>query len=197
MDETLVGVIEAVIENRTRFEAFCRSLDDEQLSRGVPDSDWAVRDFVAHLDTFDVPMTRWLDGIARGEDAPLGVTDDGVPWDVDAFNDAQVLSRRSWPLDQVLAEATQNRARLIEALQALSGPAVDRTMHFAGDRKRKPGDIPLRLFLAGWAQHDPIHAADMLKALPERAEDAPLRAWIDNPIVRGYQRAMSHPAPRG
>jgi hypothetical protein len=137
-------------------------------------------------------MTQWLEDLASGKEVPLGATD-GVRWDVDAFNDAQVVARRSWPLDQVLAEAAQNRTKLVEALQSLAGPQIDRTMHFDGDAKRSGGDISVRLFLGGWAQHDPIHAADMLKALPERAGDAALRAWVEQPVVAGYQRAMNRP----
>ena len=60
--------------------------------------------------------------------------------------------------------------------------------------KREAVKLPLKLWLMGWAQHDPIHVADMLKALPERADDPALRAWIDNPFVAGYQKAMSGPA---
>jgi hypothetical protein len=47
------------------------------------------------------------------------------------------------------------------------------------------------VFLSGWAQHDPIHVADMLKALPERAADAELKAWLDSPFVSGYQAIMN------
>jgi hypothetical protein len=66
-------------------------------------------------------------------------------------------------------------------------------MHFAGDNKRGPGDLPLKLFLAGWAQHDPIHVADMIKALPELADDPEIKRWLDNPFVTGYQAIMSGP----
>jgi hypothetical protein len=191
VDETLAPVIETVRQNRARFEEFCRSLDEAQLQRLVPDSSWVVRDFVAHLGTLDVVMTRWLEDVASGAEAALGGAPDGARWDVDAFNDAQVLARRSWPLDQVLAEAEQNRTKLIAAIQSLSGPQVDLVMHFSGDSKRPGGDIALRWFLTGWAQHDPIHVADMLRALPEFAGDAALRAWVDNPIVHAYQRAMN------
>ena len=51
-------------------------------------------------------------------------------------------------------------------------------MYFPGDDKRSPAKIPLRVFLMGWSRHDPIHAADMLKALPERADDPETAAWV-------------------
>ena len=66
-------------------------------------------------------------------------------------------------------------------------------MHFPGDHKRAAGDLPLNLFLAGWAQHDVMHVADMIKALPERADDPEIKRWLDNPFVAGYQAVMSGP----
>ena len=187
---TAQTVIDDIIENRRRFEAFCYSLSEEQLGRPVPQTTWIVRDFAAHLDTLDTALLRWF-GAADG-DATAAATDDaGAPLDVDAFNDAQVASRRDWPLERVFTEASENRAKLIELLGALTQEQVDATMHFGGDAKRKAADIPLKVFLSGWAQHDPIHVADMLKALPERAEEPDLKAWLDSPFVAGYQAMMN------
>jgi hypothetical protein len=185
------AVIDAIIENRRRFEVFCYSLSDEELDRPVPGSTWIVRDFAAHLDTLDTALLRWF-GAAGGSGGPAPASsDDGAPLDVDAFNDAQVAARRDWPLERVFVEAAENRARLIELLRALTQEQVDAPMHFGGDAKRPPADFPLKLFLQGWAQHDPIHVADMLKALPERANDAGLKAWLDSPFVAGYQAIMN------
>jgi hypothetical protein len=191
MGETAEKVIDAIVENRKRFEAFCYSLSEEELLRPVPGSTWVVRDFAAHLGTLDVALLRWFD--AAGEARPMdgSAQESGEPFDVDAFNDAQVAERRSWPLERVFAEAAGNRVQLITSLRRLSEEQIVQPMHFPGDAKRKAGDLPLNLFLAGWAQHDPIHVADMVKALPERASDVEIAAWVDNPFVRGYQAMMS------
>jgi hypothetical protein len=190
--ETIEAIVAAIVENRRKFEAFCYSLSEEQLNRPVPQSTWIVRDFAAHLDTLDRAIVGWLRALASGGDS-LDSTrnEDGSAFDVDEFNDAQVAERRSWPLQRIFGEATANRTELIEGLRALTDEQIDRPMHFGGDAKRKGGDIQLKLFLGGWAQHDPIHVADMLKALPERADDPELRAWLDNPFVAGYQSIMN------
>ena len=57
-------VIDAIVENRVKFEAFCYSLSDEQLNRPVPESTWVVRDFAAHLDTLDPQMIRLFESTA-------------------------------------------------------------------------------------------------------------------------------------
>jgi hypothetical protein len=189
---TIGQIIEVIVENRRRFKAFCHSLDEEQLNRPVPNSTWLVRDFPAHLDTLDVAIARWLRALAAGgESLDSTRNEDGSTFDVDAFNDAHVAERRGWPLARVFEEARENRQELIESLAELTDEQIDKPMHFSGDAKRRPGDLPLKTFLVGWAQHDPIHVADMLKALPERASDPELRAWLDNPFVAGYQSIMN------
>ena len=114
----------------------------------------------------------------------------GAPFDLDAWNDAQVAEERAWPIKQIFAEAAANREKLIDSLGRLTDDQVNRSMHFT-DPKRGAADFPLKAFLVGWAQHDPIHAADMLKALPERAQDAEIKAWLANPFVTGYQASMN------
>ncbi len=189
MSDAIAKAIDAIRENRARFEAFCLGLTPEQLDRPVPGSTWVVRDFAAHLDTLDPIMQRLFEETAAGGgSAPSG---ERRAFDVDAYNDTAVAGRRAWPIARVLAEAAGLRARLIDALAALTDEDIERPMYFGGDAKRKAGTIPLKLFLAGWAQHDPIHVADMLRGLPELADDAELGAWVDNPFVHGYQRAMN------
>lgn len=193
MNETVLGVVEAIRENRTKFEEFCCALSEEQLMRPVPESTWVVRDFAAHLGTLDTAMARWFGDAAWGVERAALRNEGGGEFDVDAFNDAEVARRRDWPLKRVFEEASANRERLIETMSRLTQDQIDAAVHFGGDRKRGPGDIPLKLFLAGWAQHDPIHVADMLKALPEFSGDAELAAWVGNPFVKGYQAAMRGP----
>jgi len=182
------GVIQKIIENRRRFEEFCYSLAAEQLARPVPGSTWIVRDFPAHLATLDPALGELFERTTRGERL-MGA--DGAPFDLDQHNDALVAARRDWPLERVFAEAAENRAALIDVLRTITDEQAQGTMHFSGDAKRAAGDVPFGLFLSGWAYHDPIHAADMLRALPELHLDEGVRAWLDHPFVKGYQAAMN------
>ncbi|MEX0749851.1 MAG: maleylpyruvate isomerase N-terminal domain-containing protein [Dehalococcoidia bacterium] len=192
MSETMDAIVTAIVENRRRFEAFCYSLSEDELNRPVPNSTWIVRDFASHLDTLDRAIIGWLRALAAdGESLDATRNADGSAFDVDAFNDEHVAERRAWPTSRVFEEAEQNRRELIDGLRALTDEQVERPMHFAGDAKRRPGDLPLKTFLVGWAQHDPIHVADMLRALPERVNDVELRKWLDNPFVAGYQAIMN------
>ena len=182
--------------NRTRFQAFCMSLSDEELERPVPDSTYRVKDFATHLATLDPQLVRWFEAVRDGQTNQPSESPDGSPFDVDKFNDRVVAERRDWSLDQIFDEAETNRKAMLEALQELDDEKIDQVVHFNGDNKRGPADISFKLFLFGLARHDPIHVADMLKALPERANDPELQAWLDDPAVTWYQNAMSGPPKR-
>jgi len=194
--DTVAGIIGSIRDHRAKFERFCRSLGEEELARPVPDSTWIVKDFVSHLATLDPEMVRSFEAAAAGRPEEAGRNADGSPFDLDGFNDAQVAERRGWPLERILAEAADNRAALIETLEGFTNEDISQLLHFQGDAKRSPAQLPLKVFLMGWSLHDPIHVADMLKALPERAGDPELAAWLSHPVIQGYQQAMAGPARR-
>jgi hypothetical protein len=190
MNDTVEQVTPVIRENRRKFREFCFSLSEDELTRPVPDSTWIVKDFASHLSTLDSLFVGYVGRLERGEQISMTEDAAGAPFDLDAWNDVQVAERRLWSIQQVFDEAALNREALIAAFGRLDEDQVGRLMHFS-DPKRGSADFPLKAFLVGWAQHDPIHVADMLKALPERASDATLQAWLANPFVSGYQTAMS------
>lgn len=195
--DTIRMVIDNIRAHRVRFEAFCRSLSEEELMRPVPNSTWLVKDFASHLASLDPAMAESFRLSAQGRADEVFHTEQSEAFrDLDAWNDARVAERRGWPLARIQAEAEANRAALIEVLEGLSEEELQRELYFTGDNKRSPARLPLRAFLLGWSLHDPIHAADMLKALPERSGDAELAAWVEHPVVKGYQAAMAGPARR-
>jgi hypothetical protein len=155
-----------------------------------------VKDFVSHLGTLDPELARTFEATAEGRPEDAGRNADGSPFDLDDYNDAQVAERRDWPRERILEEAARNRVALIETLERLTDEDVSQLMHFQGDAKRSPAQLPLKVFLLGWSLHDPIHVADMLKALPERAGDPELAAWLSHPVIQGYQQAMAGPPRR-
>jgi len=194
MNETVAQVIDVIVENRRRFEEFCYSLSDEQLGRSVPDSSWIVKDFASHVATLDVTFANYVESVEAGGKIDLSRDTSGGSFDLDQWNDAQVEQRRSWSIEDIFVEAATNRARLIKTMEGLTEEQIARPMHFT-DPKRGEADFPLKAFLIGWAQHDPIHVADMMKALPELSGDEALASWLANPFVRGYQTSMAGSAP--
>jgi len=194
-NETVLKLIDRFKENRSRFLDFCQSLSEEELARPVPDSTYTVQDFVSHLGTLDPAMARQFESLAAGKTAPLQ-SEDGEPFDIDRYNDALVAERRGWTLDAILDEAARNREQFLASLAKLEDSQIEQVMHFGGDNKRPPADIQFKLFLNGLTRHDAIHVADMVKALPERAEEQAVQAWINDTVVQWYQKAMAGPAVR-
>jgi hypothetical protein len=194
--DTIERLTQQFRTNRTRFQAFCVSLSDEELERPVPNSTYRVKDFITHLATLDPELVRWFEAVRDGKTEQPSETEDGSPFDVDKFNDRVVAERRDWTLDQIFDEAETNRTALLEALQELDDEKIEQIVHFNGDNKRDPADVPFKLFLFGLARHDAIHVADMLKALPERAKDPELQAWLDDPTIKWYQDTMAGPPRR-
>ncbi len=193
--ETIDRVIERFRTNRQKFEAFARSLNDEELARPVPYSTWVVKDFISHLATLDTQSVRWFEALAKGAKDPTEYKD-GARFDINEWNDDIVAKRRERTVDQIFAEAQENRERFLAALEQLTDEQIERVVHFDGDGKRDPADVPFKLFLRGLTRHDPIHVADMLKALPERADEPGMQEWLDDPAVKWYQNAMSGPPKR-
>jgi len=193
----LVPEIQAVVSRiegeRGRFERFCTSLTEEELRREVPESTWQVKDFISHLATIDGPVAGWFVAIQSGNvGGPTGQR--GEAWNVDRYNDGAVAKRRDRSVEEILAEARTERAAMIEVLGRFSEEQVNGTIHFGGDAKRPSSDLQLLRYLQGWARHDIIHVADMLKALPERRTDPVITAWLAEPgvgeLIGFYQRAM-------
>ncbi len=185
MNHDVAEVLAELDAHRARFEAFCRSLSEEQLARPVPRSTWEVKDFISHLATIDEPITemfRFYHTGVRGNSAPLA--------DVDTWNETQVQERRTWNVDRIFAGATEQRAELRAALSELTAEDIAKPMKFGGDSKRGSSEFPLALFIRGWNKHDPMHAMDMVRALPEVVTPE-LEAWFDHPAIANYQAAMN------
>jgi uncharacterized damage-inducible protein DinB len=194
--ETVQRIVDSFRLNRQRFEAFCRSLSDEELARPVPDSTWQVKDFVSHLATLDTEITRWFEAVMTGDTSGPGQNLDGSRFDIDEWNEVAITQRKSWTLDQIFAEAQPKREEMLQTLARMTDEDIEQIVHFSGDNKRDPTDVPFKLFLHGLARHDPIHVADILKALPERADDPEMKEWLDDRAVQWYQNAMSGPPRR-
>ena len=186
------AVVDSLADERARLARFARSLTEEELSRAVPGSSWQVKDFIAHVATLDAAYLGWF--IALAGDSDPGNHRGSPGFDVDHFNESAVAERRGRSVDDILDEAVTLRTRLITVVERFSDGQLDATIRFGGDRKRPPVHLPLSQFLPGWACHDAIHVADMLKALPERRHDPQIVAWLERldlaASINSYQKAM-------
>jgi hypothetical protein len=170
MHASVEPVVATTNAHRATFEAFCRSLSPAELDRDVPGSTWLVRDFIAHLATIDLYVTEWFEHLADGTRwRPRA--DDGGPFNIDTWNEGHVQQRRTMGVDSLLAEAAGYREKLWAAVDRFTPEVLEARFDFRGH------DITHLRYLELWAGHDPAHSADMLRALPEQADNAEIMAW--------------------
>lgn len=171
MDARLEPVVREADENRETFAAFSRSLSPAQLQAVVPGSAWRAVDYLSHLASIDIWVGEWFAHLADERPwRPAG--EDGGPFDIDVWNDARIDERRDAGVEALLTEAAEHRQRLWAAVDRFTPAVLDRTFSFRGR------EITYLRYLQLWVAHDPAHAADMLRALPELAGDEPLRRWL-------------------
>jgi hypothetical protein len=181
LNPRLQPLVAEVRAHREHFDAFARSLDASELARPVPQSEWIVKDYISHLATIDLTVREWFRTLATGEAPPPSVDKptERPAFDIDAWNNRQVAKRRDVPVGDILAEAGTLRAELLEIMELFSDEVLDSDIPFPGDANRQASAINFGGYLVAWATHDPAHAMDMLRALPERQNEPLLREWID------------------
>jgi hypothetical protein len=169
-------------DHRVRFEAFCRSLSQEELATPVPNAPWTVFDYIAHLATIEALINPWFGAMVGMPVTPSQEVPPPRPFDLDDWNEAIVARRAGRSLDQIFEEAAANREQYVANLERMTDEQLDSKVPFGGDRRKidlPPVMVPLHTVLAGIAIHDPMHTRDMLRALPQRADDPGLREWLD------------------
>jgi len=190
MHPEVEAILNEIETHRLHFTVLCRGLTMEELCRPVPNSSWQVRDFIAHLATIDGPVEQMFQAMHAGTQGSGASGSNGEKWDVDRYNNHQVEVRRDRTVNELLVEAAEKRTRLRSTLASLTAEDLEKTLHFGGDGKRPATDIRFGDYLKGWAKHDPMHAVDMMRAMPEKMSPR-LEKWFDDPAVRGYQKAMN------
>jgi hypothetical protein len=158
--------IDRAAEERARFVDWVRGVAEEDWSRTSPEGIWQARDYVAHLASIDPLITGWFRSIQTpGQGSGLARS-----FNIDEWNEERILARREKGIDDLLAELESNRADLNAALADFTDEQLDSTIHFGGDAKRAPRDIPLHLYLRGWVFHDRWHMEDARRAIAGEAE---------------------------
>ncbi|GIW13957.1 MAG: hypothetical protein KatS3mg062_1396 [Tepidiforma sp.] len=173
-------VIDEFNRHRRQFEHLCRSLTAEELEAVVPGSHWTVKDYIAHLCTIDGLIVPRFAAMV-GQQAPLPDTPIPNPFDIDDWNEAAVVSRRGKSIEELLAEASEHRKRLLAAVAEFTDAHLDQEIMYGGDRKAlniPPSKVRFGGLLWGVAIHDPTHTRDILRALPKRAEEPWVREWL-------------------
>lgn len=174
MEAALEPVLAKANENREFFERWVRSLTPAQLDAVGPDTHWRAKDYVAHLASIDVYVSEWFEHVADGKRWRPNDSEDGSPFNIDTWNEERIVERRDASLDDLFREAAQTRERLLAAVDRFTPEILASAFDFRGQ-----AGASYQRYLELWTLHDPAHAFDMLKGIPERKDDEELRSWIN------------------
>ena len=107
----------ALIEDgRTQFNALIAQIPQERMLEPGVDGDWAVKDILAHITSWERKMTDWLAQIAQGEE-PTGWPQTNE--EIDQLNAAFFAENAAKSLDTVLAEFEASFPQALAAAQAI------------------------------------------------------------------------------
>ena len=173
-------VVDEMARHRVQFEHLCHDLSAAELAATIPGSHWSVKDYIAHLCTIDALIAHAF-AAQVGQQAPMPDIPYPQPFDIDDWNEAAVRSRADRSVDDLLAEGATNSEYMRNAISAMTDEHLDRIIPYGGDRKTlnlKPSMVRFGGLLWGIAVHDPTHTRDILRALPERAEQPWIQEWL-------------------
>ena len=159
-------IIDQAEDERRRFVEWVRSVPDAAWPNMSPDGTWQARDYVAHLAAIDPLLTAWF----RSVQQPASAGGGAGSFSIDDWNEEQIVARRGQSIEALLEEMTAHRIELNAALAGFTDGQLDREIHFGGDNKRSPRDLPFVLFLRGWAYHDRWHMEDARRAIAGEPE---------------------------
>ena len=160
-------IIDQAADERRPFVEWVRSVPGEAWSRTSPGGAWQARDYVAHLAAIDPLLTAWFRSFQR---PPSGESRPASAFSIDDWNEEQIVARRGEAIEDLLEEMAAHRIEMNAALAGFTDEQLDREIHFGGDNKRSPRDLPLLQFLSGWVYHDRWHTEDARRAIAGEPE---------------------------
>src|SRR5438270_9215065 len=113
---TLLATIQS---ERADLDALLAKLSPEQMCQTMTDSQWSIKDVLAHLAAWERRCVTWIEAGLHGETPERPAP--GFKWeDLDRLNEQTFLENRDLPLDDVQAISRQAYEQLVTTVQALS-----------------------------------------------------------------------------
>ena len=154
-EHSAVATLIARVEGAWRsWSEYLAPLDEKRLREPGACGDWSVRDIIAHITWFEREMTGMIaDRVLAGSDL----------WALPPHerNAAIDLEQRDRPLADILQEAEQAHALLVDALSKLSDEDLTDASRFSG----MPRDwVPERIIAQNSYEHYEAHLAGLCRS---------------------------------
>jgi hypothetical protein len=116
---TKTKIIESIRSERGSLDTVLGRLSETQMTGPAIESDWTVKDILAHIADWEQRMVRWTEESLRGEVPERPAP--GMTWDdLDRLNEQIFASNRDKPLNDVLAEFHRSFQRALTTVEALA-----------------------------------------------------------------------------
>ena len=99
--------------------AALKQLSPEQMAQPGVESNWSVKDILAHIMAWEKRMVQWLEESLRGEVPERPAP--GMSWDdLDRLNEQIYRENRDRALDEVLADFRQSHEESLRVVEAIA-----------------------------------------------------------------------------
>ncbi|HEY0606755.1 MAG TPA: ClbS/DfsB family four-helix bundle protein [Herpetosiphonaceae bacterium] len=149
-------LLSAINTEHERLTAALSGLTDEQLVQPGVESDWSVKDVLAHVTWWEQWMVQKLGALARGDKIPrLLRPDEDQDAGLARLNSEIFAATRNQPLDEVRAAFDRSFQQAVAAVTALSEHDIFDPEGLGGSL----GEAPLQLIASDTYEHYEEHTA--------------------------------------
>lgn len=122
-------LLAALRADAARLPEVVGAIGEAELERGVYENGWSARQLLAHLAAIEWTYPHLIERAqaAGGSDSSAGGT-----FDMDAYNERQVVKRAEAGIEDLLEEFGRNRAATIEAVAEADGALLAQQTRSAG-----------------------------------------------------------------
>lgn len=111
---TKAELLDAIRAGRKQLEAALAQLNESQMTQPGVESNWSVKDVLAHIVAWEQRMVLWVGQALRGEVPAIPAT-----WDeVHRLNEQSYWENRDRPLSEVLAEFQRSYPEALAVVEA-------------------------------------------------------------------------------
>ena len=112
-------ILELIESEQEALEKTLEGLSPQQMTQPGVESDWSVKDILAHITDWERRMVGWVEESLRGEVPERPAP--GMTWeDLDRLNEQTYLANKDRPLDEVLADFHSSYQQALTTVEALT-----------------------------------------------------------------------------
>lgn len=115
-----VELLQQMQDGYTSFVALLTPLSEEQMTTPGVNGDWAIKDILVHLATWQRRMANRVEALSRGDEVNPNQPAINNEEEMNRFNDATFAANRSRPLDQVWSDFRSSYQDLLQSTRLLS-----------------------------------------------------------------------------